>query len=134
MGKFVDGIRGLEWVRLDTAFPRNPKILALVELKAFRAVTCYVAGLAYSGEHGLDGFIPRSALPFLHAGQREARQLEDVGLWQWTEGGWDVHDWHDYQPTAQEAQDRRDRARAAAEKRWKQHRADKLKMRVVTDG
>ena len=123
MGKYIDGIRGLEWVRLDTAFPRNPKVLMLIEDKAWRAVTAYLCGLSYSGEQGLDGFLPRASLMWLHATPKEARQLVAVGLWHEVPGGWEINDWHDYQPSAEEAAQRKDKARRAAEERWKRHRA-----------
>lgn len=131
MAKFIDAERGLTWVRLECSFPRNPKVLALVEAKAWRAIAVYIAGLAYSGEHGLDGYLPRSCLVYLHGTQRDASQLEEVGLWNWVEGGWDVHDWHDYQPSSERVANRRIAAKRNAETRWKKARAEKL--RVVTD-
>lgn len=123
MAKYIDAERGLSWVRLDCSFPRNPKVLVLVEAKAWRAIAVYIAGLSYSGEHGLDGYLPRSCLVYLHGTQRDAQQLEEVGLWHWAEGGWDINDWHDYQPSALAAQERSNKARAAAEIRWKKQRA-----------
>ncbi len=131
MAKYIDAERGLNWVRLDCSFPRNPKVLVLVEAKAWRAIAVYIAGLSYSGEHGLDGFLPRSALVYLHGTSRDAHQLEEVGLWHWTEGGWDIHDWHDYQPSSERVAARRDAAKRNAESRWKKARAEKL--RVVSD-
>lgn len=131
MAKFIDAERGLSWVRLECSFPRNPKVLALVEAKAWRAIAVYIAGLSYSGEHGLDGFLPRSCLVYLHGSQRDAHQLEEVGLWHWAEGGWDIHDWHDYQPSSERVAKRREAAKRNAETRWKKARAEKL--RVVSD-
>lgn len=127
MAKFIDAERGLTWVRLECSFPRNPKVLALVEAKGWRAIAVYIAGLSYSGEHGLDGFIPRTALVYLHGTQRDAHQLEEVGLWHWAEGGWDINDWHDYQPSSEQVAKRREAAKRNAETRWKRARADKLK-------
>ncbi len=46
-------VKGLEWVRLDTAWPRNPKVLELLHIKAHKALIVYVSSLAYCGEHGL---------------------------------------------------------------------------------
>lgn len=129
--KYVDSIRGLEWVRLDTAFPRNPKVLHLIEDKRWRAVTAYVCGLSYSGEQGLDGFLPRACLMWLHATPKDAAALVAVGLWLEVPGGWEINDWHDYQPTAAEAQQRREKARLAAEERWKRHRARQAAANVV---
>lgn len=114
------------WVRLDCSFPRNPKVLELVQRKAWRAVTAYVAGLAYSGEHGLDGWLPLPCLPFLHATVREADQLVAVRLWLPGHGGWDINDWDAYQPSAEQMQARKTRAKHAAEQRWRKARAGPL--------
>jgi len=37
---------GLPWVRLDTNFGSNPKILYLIEDKKYRAAFVYITGLA----------------------------------------------------------------------------------------
>lgn len=130
--KFINATRGLTWVRLDCSFPRNPKVLELVAGKQWRAITVYIAGLAYSGEHGLDGFLPEHCLVYLHGTPRDAKVLERVGLWHWSDGGWDINDWRDYQPSAAETQMRRDKARLAAEIRWKRQRArDAEHLKVV---
>jgi hypothetical protein len=73
---------GLPWVRLDTAFPRNPKILALLEEKdGYRAALVWVCSLAYSGEQGTDGFVPRYALQHLHGRPADAEKLVIHSLW-----------------------------------------------------
>lgn len=109
----------LPWVRLDTAFPSNPKVLALVEDKQYRAICTYIGGLAYAGAHGTDGYLPKSSLPFLHGGTREAQKLVEVGLWiPHGSAGWDINGWSEFQPSTKETQDRRARAKAAAEVRW----------------
>ena len=124
MGRFIDATRGLEWVRLDTAWPRNPKVLELAHRKQWRALVTYIAGLAYSGEHGLDGFIPPHALAFLHGSAGDAATLVAVGLWRTMPDcdGWEVNDWHDYQPTADAMEKRREKARLAARSRWSKHK------------
>lgn len=113
---------GLPWVRLDTQFPSNPKILALVEAGKFRAGFVWAASLAYAGAHGTDGFIPTGALPFLHATKNDAKVLADVGLWDPVPGGWEIHDWAEFQPSNAETQERKRRAKEAAQKaanaRW----------------
>ena len=130
----VKAVRGLEWVRLDTAFPRNPKILELEYMNAWRAITVYVCGLAYSGEQGLDGFIPDRAMRTVYATKKEIEQLLEVGLWHRDDrgGGYDINDWHDYQPSAEQAERRREKARNAAEERWKKERNKQLRA-VVTN-
>jgi hypothetical protein len=108
----------LPWVRLDTAFPMNPKILALVEDKQWQAVVSYVSGLSYSGGQGTDGFLPNSSLPFVHGTPRTASQLVSTGLWIPRLGGHDINGWHEFQPSSEEHEARSARARAAAEIRW----------------
>jgi len=108
----------LPWVRLDTQFGHNPKVLILIEAKAHAALVSYVCGLGYAGAHGTDGFIPTAALPFLHATKRHAKQLVDAGLWHDTVGGYLINDWDEYQVTGPEAVSRREKAQRAALARW----------------
>jgi hypothetical protein len=108
----------LPWVRLDTAFPTNPKVLQLAEDKKWQAITVYVAGLAYSGAQGTDGFLPSTCLPFLHGTRRTASDLVSVGLWKGCPGGWDINGWIEFQPTSNEHEERRRKAKVAAEIRW----------------
>lgn len=108
----------LSWVRLDTGLPDHPKTLALVNAGKHRAALGYVYGLAYSGRHELDGFIPEGALPFLHCRRQDAAALCEVGLWVPTQGGWQINSWAEHQPTSDESAKRKDSARRAAMSRW----------------
>ncbi len=110
---------GLPWVRLDTAIPRNHKILAVLRHKDGRATTfVYVCSLAYAGEQGTDGFIPREALSLIHGRASDAERLVRAGLWLADPGGWVINDWAEYQPSTEETQLRSKKARAAAMARW----------------
>lgn len=109
---------GLPWVRLDSQWPHNPKFLQLVEDKKWRSIVVYMAGLGWAGAQGQDGYLPAYALPMIHATRKEAIELVDVGLWDIAQGGWDIHDWSDYQPSNEETAKRSERARAAAQQRW----------------
>lgn len=108
----------LSWVRLDTGLPDHPKILALLGGKKHRAVIAYTFGLAYSGRHELDGFIPEQALPFIHASRSDALALCEVGLWHVRPGGWEINSWDEHQPSSEESARRKEKARLAAMKRW----------------
>lgn len=111
----------LPWVRLDTAMPRNHKILDVIEQKdGYRAAFVYLAALSYSGEQGTAGFIPRSALPFIHARAVDVTKLVAARLFVLSPdgGGWDIHDWAEFQPTTEEHLKRSNRARNAAAVRW----------------
>ena len=109
----------MQWVRLETAFPTNPKVLALVEDKAFRALFVYVCSLSYAGLQETDGYIPRVSLPLIHASKREVDKLVAVGLWVPSgKSGWEVNGWQEFQPSTEDMQRRKARAKAAAEIRW----------------
>lgn len=109
---------GMPWVRLDTAWPQNPKFLMLIQDKKWRAITVYMAGLAYCGAQGSDGFLPYYALQILHGTRREVAELCKVALWIPCEGGWQVNDWLDYQFSSEQHAIRTEKARKAALVRW----------------
>lgn len=114
---------GLPWVRLDTAFPHNPKLLSLLgEKDGYRAALVYVCGLAYSGAQGSDGYIPEAALPFIHARRADADRLVAYNFWQKSPGGWEINDWAEFQQSSEETQARKgrlqDRSRKANCVRW----------------
>ena len=109
----------LSWVRLDCAFPRNHKVLALLlERGGDRAVLRYTFALTYCGEQGTDGFIPRECLPMIHSNKRDMAALVAAGMLVEIAGGWQIPDWAEYQPTSAETAARSERAKAAAAKRW----------------
>lgn len=111
---------GLPWVRLDVAFPTNPKVLRLVELKdGHRTGFVYLCGLAYAGAHGTDGVISCSALPFIHGRRVDADRLVAVGLWHdYPDGGWLINGWDEKQVTDEAKRLRVSIAKKAAAARW----------------
>lgn len=113
---------GLQWIRVDTQLPTNPKILELAADKHWRAIVTDVFSWCYSGAHETDGFIPTGALPFIHSTPTEARQLVEARLWLPAAGGWEINDWAERQPSSDVAADRRRRAQAAANIRWSKQR------------
>jgi hypothetical protein len=116
----------LPWIRLENNLPQNPKILHLVDDKQYQAAFAYVCALTYSGYTGSDGFIPRAALRFVHARQRDAQALVDVGLWTECAGGWNIHGWGDFQATSEENTKRREKAQKAAAIRWSKTKTSQI--------
>lgn len=93
------------WVRLDDSFPEHPKIAEL-SLRAFRA---HVEGLCYANRNLTDGVLPsRVALAW---GKSAAQELARAGVWEKTDAGYSIHDYHEYQPTKAEIQEKRDAAK-----------------------
>lgn len=109
----------LPWVRLDTTFPANPKLLALLaDKEGYRAALVYLCSLAYAGAHGTDGFIPREALPFIHARGIDTQRLVVHRFWTIQAGGWQINGWEEFQESTDETRKRRQRAQDAAAARW----------------
>ena len=114
----------LPWVRLDTAFPYNQKLLAMLRRKdGYRAGLVYICGLSISGGQGSDGFISTESLPFTHGRNADAELLVEFGFWVPQPGGWLINGWDEFQQSNEETQLRRKRAQAAAEFRWVGHEA-----------
>ena len=114
----------LPWVRLDTTFPFNQKLLAMLQRRdGHRAALVYVCGLSVSGGQGSDGFISVESLPFCHGRVTDSELLVEFGFWIPRPGGWLINDWNEHQQSSDEAQQRRERAQALASLRWKDHDA-----------
>lgn len=109
---------GLNWVRLDAQWFNNPKFLGLIADRRHKAITAYWAGLAWSGGQGQAGYIPKAALPVIHATSKDATDLVEARLWIPDTGGWQINDWSEYQPTGDESEKRSQKAREAALVRW----------------
>lgn len=97
----------MAWVKLDDQARQHRKILAAGPVGAW----LWVCGLMYcNSQKARDGFVPEAAVPVLYpvpGWRREAARLVSVGLWERVEGGYLVHDYHEYQPTAEEAERQR---------------------------
>src|SRR5215475_13384433 len=92
----------LPWVRMETNWASNYKFLALAEDGHWRAITVYWAALGWSAAQGLDGFIPRSALPVVHGNSKVAGELVAAALWHPCEGGWNINSYAEFQPSSEE--------------------------------
>lgn len=117
----------MSWVKLDDQFFRHPKVLAAGR----DARDLYMVGLCYCAQGLTDGFIPSQAVRVLAAeaeidtGPASAARLVDVGLWETTEGGYAVHDYHEYQPSKERVLATRE-ARAEAGSRGGKQKASNL--------
>jgi hypothetical protein len=100
----------MAWVKLDDQWYDHPKLLDL----PLEAVGLWVIGLTYSNRYLTDGYVPKAGVSRVVAKpERQARHLVERGLWHPVEGGWQIHDYLDYQPSAEAEKDKR-RKRAEA--------------------
>jgi len=107
------------WVRVDANLAANHKVLALLEQRGGdHALNVFIFSLGYCMNANNDGFVPKTAPGLFHGSKKDAALLVDVGLWHELPGGWQIHDWRDYQPSSEEAQKRSDKAKRAAAARW----------------
>jgi hypothetical protein len=111
----------MPWVKIDDAFYDHPKARAAG--RDGRAL--FTAALCHSSAQLTDGFIASTDLALIAAkaevrGPSTARRLVDAGLWETVDGGWVIHDYHAYQPSAEQEKARRrelSEVRAAAGRR-----------------
>ncbi|MBF6133491.1 hypothetical protein IU501_10820 [Nocardia otitidiscaviarum] len=96
----------MTWFKIDDGFWSHPKVTALSD----SAVALWVRAGAYACQHLTDGFIARSALRMLGEPSAVA-ELLDSGLWTEATGGFQFHDWAEYQETGEAVKRRREQAR-----------------------
>ena len=75
----------MDWVKLDTRYYMDPKIVGL----PVDAEVLFLRGLAYCGDQETKGFIPEAVVPQLARNRRPAttvKALVDAGLWKRAKG------------------------------------------------
>ncbi len=108
----------MSWVKIDDQFFMHPKVIAAGR----DARDLYLAALTYTAGQLTDGFVPAGALPLIAAmagvpdAADLAARLVDVRLWEPTVGGYNIHDYHEYNPSAGQVRATRE-ARAEAGRR-----------------
>lgn len=104
----------MTWFKVDDGFWSHPKTAALSD----SAVATWVRAGSYSCQHLTDGFIATAVLRMV--GDKDtAGELVTAGLWDIVAGGWQFHDWDEYQETSTAVKERR----AAARDRQRKSRA-----------
>lgn len=108
----------MPWGRMDDKFHRNRKVRELRRRKGGReALGTWVYWWSWClDEPDLVGFVPADELP--PADAKTAPLLVEVGLWDEVEGGYQFHDFGEYNPTRDQvdAKRRADRERVASKR------------------
>lgn len=139
------------WVKLDDGFVDHPKIARVGAVGAW----LQLQALCYANRNLTDGFVPWGvARSFVARGQdytdeadrcwslaltcgMQGRDLEEMdwpavlvaaGIWELVPGGYQIHDYKDYQPTKVQVLAHR-RKHAARQQKYVQRKAD-----AITDG
>jgi hypothetical protein len=88
----------MPWVKLDDRFPSHRKI-ALLSDRAFRL---HISAICWCAENLTDGRISDRELTLVasvRGMKATAKQLEDAGVWDRVDGGWEIHDYLEYNPS-----------------------------------
>jgi hypothetical protein len=107
----------MTWFKVDDSFHSHPKVLT----SSLEALGLWVVAGTWSAHNLTDGFVSGQVLLRLHTDATSlAEELVTVGLWKRAKGGYQFHDWIEYQPTKEEVEAER---RKWAEKKAKQRAA-----------
>jgi len=98
----------MPWFRLDDSFHSHPKVIAAGN----EAVGLYVRCGTYAAEHLTDGFVGKQIV-LLYGSEALAARLVETKLWNRARGGWNIHDYLDYNPSRETVEKER---KAAAER------------------
>lgn len=113
----------MPWVKLDDRFPSHRKV-ALLPDRAFRL---HVSAICWCSENLTDGRIADRELPLVakvRGLKATAQQLADAGLWDRIDGGWQIHDYLDYNPSREQVLAER-KKNAERQERFRQRRNGK---------
>jgi hypothetical protein len=111
------------WSKLDDALMDHRKIFLagdkLGRDGAGIAIGVFALGLMWTNKHLTDGHLPSEVVrrwPHVHDPLRVATALVDAGLWEHSNGGYRIHDFHDHNFQAAAVQERRAHVRAVRQK------------------
>lgn len=109
----------MSWAKIDDRANENRKLLEA----GAEACWLWTCGLMYANrQQARDGFIPELALgilyPFKSQPKKLAARLVEAGLWVRTEKGYQIHQYHQWNPTAEAVEAERAAGRARAAKSY----------------
>ena len=114
----------MPWVKLDDRFPSHRKIVLLSD----RAFRLYVSALCWSSENLTEGLIrdrELSVVARIRGIKGAAKELEEAQLWDRADGGWQIHNFLEYNPDRAKVKAERE-ANAARQQAWRDRkRAEK---------
>ena len=113
---------------MDDGFWSHPKTLQLSPT----AVALWVRAGSWSCQQLTDGVVPTYTLPMFGADEDSAVELVGVGYWHEVDGGYEFHDWDDYQEASEQVKERR-KKNAEKMRRWREAKAEKGVRNEVSD-
>lgn len=108
------------WFKVDDGFWSHPKTLQL----SADAVALWVRAGSWSCQQLTDGIVPSYTLPMFGSDEAHAVELVGVGYWYRHDGGYEFHDWAEYQEASEAVKDRR-KKNAEKMRKWREAKAAK---------
>lgn len=101
------------WFKVDDSFYDHPKVFDAPDC----AVALWIRAGTWSARNLTNGFVP-AGLPARLCGDHDTavRELVRRGLWSRVSGGYQFHDWFDYQRSAEQVQELRQKRAEAGRK------------------
>jgi hypothetical protein len=120
----------MSWFRVDDGFPEHPKVEGLERNPKLymAAITVWTMMGADCARRLTDGFVSVSRLEKVlcrlgKSARNGATALVDCGLWRVVDGGWQYHDWQEYQPTKADVDALR-QSKTERQRRWRGRAVD----------
>jgi hypothetical protein len=114
------------WFRMDDSFPSHPKVLGIPRRDRLAAIGLWTLAGGWCAKQLTDGYLAEHMVDEIGGTQKAAATLVEVGLWDIVEGGYQFHDWNDYNPTREEVE----ADRSAARERMKRIRSGRSSREV----
>lgn len=116
----------MSWYRLDDEFPEHPKLKRVPRHVRLAAIGLFVSCGCHANRRLTDGFIETAVVSDWPEGEILAAHLVRAGMWAKSEGGWQIHDHLDYNPSRADIEERRrelsakrsEAGRKGAQSRW----------------
>jgi hypothetical protein len=91
----------VSWVRFDDKFYDHPKVSALAPSLMDRCVGLHLLASCWCSNQLTDGYITEHQPARLlgHPAAKQISELVRVGMWEPAEGGYQIHDYLDYNPS-----------------------------------
>lgn len=110
----------MAWVKIDERCTEHPKIVRTGPV----GLALWLSGLTYCNRNLTDGFIPTGVAHRLidwPTTDEIVARLVEVGVWVEVEGGFEVHDYLDFQPSREQVEEER-RKTADRVQRWRERK------------
>lgn len=97
----------MPWFKVDDGFHGHPKVIGL----SASAVGVWLLAGTWAAQYLTDGMIPAGMVPRFGGTAEAAAELVGAGLWHDSDGGFQFHEWHEYQPSKEDVEAEREAAR-----------------------